>query len=91
MYVKVKDIVGKCTEKSEGMLIYQQCQCSLSQHEMVNVDFDGINNVTDDFVFGFLGPFSQDKEGINKIHYVRIQAYIRNRFKRATRQIVAVR
>lgn len=91
MYVKVKDIVEKCTEKSEGLIIYQHCQCYITDECLIKIDFEGIVNVTEDFVFGFLGQFSgQEKEVIKRIQYVRVQTYIKTRFKRATKQIMAV-
>lgn len=92
MYVKVRDIVEKCTEKSEGQTIYQHCQCLNDNESLIKIDFEGVVNVTEDFVFGFLGQFSgQDKEVINRIQYVRVQTYIKTRFKRVTKQIMAVR
>lgn len=87
MYLKVKDIVNKCTEKSEGLLVYEHCRCSMDSECIIKVDFDGVFNVTDDFVFAFLGSFQQDKAVINRIQYVRAQTYIVTKFKRATRQI----
>lgn len=91
MYVKVKDIVEKCTEKSEGLIIYQHCQSFQGDECLIKIDFEGIVNVTEDFVFGFLGQFSgQEKEIIKRIQYVRVQTYIKTRFKRATKQIMAV-
>lgn len=89
MYIRVKDIVTKCTERSEGLRICEKCQ-EPDESTMIKIDFEGIVNVTDDFVFGFLGPLASNKEVINRIHYVRIQAYIKTKFKRTTKQIMAV-
>lgn len=90
MYIKVTDIVSKCTEKSEGILIYEQCRVSLSNHKLVSIDFEGVINVTDDFVFALLGAIAaQDKTIINCIQYVRTQTYIKTRFKRASKSIFA--
>ncbi len=90
MYFKIKDIVPKCTERSEGRLVYEKCACELESCEFVNIDFDGILNTTDDFIFAFLGGFKEDKTAIQRIKYVRIQTYIKTRLKRTTKTILAV-
>lgn len=91
MYIKVRDIVPKCTERSEGILIFNECLCSIGSTEYISIDFDGIQNVTDDFVIAFLGQLAgKDKTAINRIQYVRVQTYIKTKFKRATKQIVAI-
>lgn len=90
MYIRVRDIVPKCTEKSEGILVFQNCQASLSDR-MISIDFDGVINVTDDFVFALLGAIAkEDQTTINRIHYVRIQTYIKKRFKSASKRFMDV-
>jgi hypothetical protein len=87
VYIKVRDIVSKCTEKSEGIRVYEKCQYSLSEN-IISIDFDGVMQVTDEFVFALLGEIAkQDKTVINRIQYVRIQTYIKTRFKRASKRL----
>lgn len=89
MYIKVIDIVPKCTEKSEGLLIYKNC-CDSQDSRLIKLDFDGVINVTDDFVFAFLGAAAKNENLIDRIQYVRIKTYIKNRFKRAHKMVVAI-
>lgn len=83
MYLVVSRIVGKCTEKKEGILIYKRIGPTLKKSGLVHLDMDGIMNVTDDFLTGLFGNVIQ-KHGLQaakSIQYVRVKSYIRTRTK----------
>lgn len=80
MYIFVKDVVEKCTEKQEGARLGEVCQCS--KNEALRVDFHGVMNVTEDFVCGFLNGFHNFTE--TKISYVRTKPFIKKKFQKYT-------
>lgn len=82
MYVLVRDYVGKCTERSEGEKIYQLVKPCLKGKETIRIDFDGIQNVTDDFIYGFLGSvITKNRNAFKRIFYVRSKTYIRTKIR----------
>lgn len=83
MYLVVSRIVGKCTEKREGILIYKLIGPTLKKSGLVQLDMEGIMNVTDDFLTGLFGNVIQ-KHGLQaakSIQYVRVKSYIKTRTK----------
>lgn len=86
MYLLVRSVVHKCTERNEGVLIYEQCKRTLQSGSDIRVDFDGIVNVSDDFVYGFLGEAAK-KHSLKQIYYVRVQSHILTKFKRFAKTV----
>lgn len=83
MYLIVKDLVPKCTESYEGNCLYDACIGALVQKENVRISFSGIGNVTEDFLFAFLGSIKKSipKDSFKNISYVRIESHIFGKIK----------
>ena len=70
MFICVRSLVDKCTENSEGVTVYEKVSPFLG-NENVRVSFDGVVNVSEDFLCGFLGSVIQkNKESYKTITYV---------------------
>ena len=82
MFVIVREIVAKCTENQEGVQVSKVCLDGIKKSETVRVSFDGIVNVTEDFIYGFLGTVATaNKQYLKQIKYVRIENRIRSKIK----------
>lgn len=86
MYLLVRNVVSKCTERSEGVSVFKECEESLQQGVDIRVDFDGIINVSEDFVYGFLGQVAEG-HNFKQICYVRIQSHILTKFKKFAKAV----
>lgn len=81
MYVHVKDIIAKCTSKSEGLALYEAIKPELELGDNIMIDFHGITNITTDFLNGFSGTALESftKDTLKQIRYVRTATYIKRR------------
>ena len=79
MFLFIKDIVPKCTEKIEGQMVYQSFAAGLAQSENVRLDFFGIMTVTDDFINGMLGAV--EPQNFKQLHHVRAKNHILTKIK----------
>ncbi|CAG5001943.1 hypothetical protein DYBT9275_02772 [Dyadobacter sp. CECT 9275] len=81
MYILVRDVVEKCTENCEGVKLSQICE-KANAAESIKVDFFGIIQVTDDFLFGFLSQLKNTETSLTQLQYVRTPAYIRRKIQK---------
>lgn len=83
MYLVVSRIVGKCTEKKEGVAIYKIIRPTLKKNKLVQLDMEGIMNVTDEFLTGLFGSVihKYGLQAAKSIQYVRVKSYIKTRTK----------
>ena len=89
MYVKIKDVVHKCTERSEGERVFNAFDTCVTDCGCISLDFYDIVNVTEDFIFALLGSIAkQDAQAIIRIQYVRAHGHIKTKFKKAAKIVL---